>query len=155
MSWQFLCGPDWPQTCYVADDDLEHLIFLPLTPECQDCRCLLPCPISVALRNEPRALCILGKQSTDDLHLSLPSCLPAFCVLWYGHVFTCLCMCIQWSEDGIVYLTLSLSPSFLETGSLTEPGTYFFFQQVPRVLLSFPPTSPVLELHAWAVTPRF
>lgn len=51
----------------------------------------------------------------------LPVCLP-LCV-WYVHVCTCLCMCIQWSEDGIVYLT---PPLFLETGSLTEPGTYFF-----------------------------
>lgn len=32
-------SPGWPQSLYVAKDDLEFLNFLPLPPECWDYRC--------------------------------------------------------------------------------------------------------------------
>lgn len=31
----FLISPDWPRTCYIAEKDLELLIFLPLPSKCR------------------------------------------------------------------------------------------------------------------------
>lgn len=61
-------------------------------------------------------------------------------------------MCVQWSEDGIVYLTLSLPPLFLETGSLTEPGTYFFSSWPARS--QDPPVSPPPHPQCWSCRHR-
>lgn len=30
-----LCSPGWPQTCYIAKDNLDNLILLPPPPDCQ------------------------------------------------------------------------------------------------------------------------
>lgn len=45
--WDFIAYKDfvilsWPQTLYVAKDDLELLIFLSLTPECWNSRSASP-----------------------------------------------------------------------------------------------------------------
>lgn len=52
-------------THHIPEGDPEFLIFLPLPSRCFGSRQALPCPASVVLGIEPRALYLLGEHSTS------------------------------------------------------------------------------------------
>lgn len=58
-----LCSSGKPQTFFIAERDLELLLFLPPPPECRNCRSVLPHSIHVMLGMGPRASYMLGKAS--------------------------------------------------------------------------------------------
>lgn len=55
----------------LAKDELELLIFLPLSPNCQDDKHMLPCLVYVALGIKPRTLYTLVEYSTNSCISSL------------------------------------------------------------------------------------
>lgn len=52
-----------PQTFFIAEHELELLLFLPSPPECWDYMWVLPRSVYVTLGMEPRASYMLGKPS--------------------------------------------------------------------------------------------
>lgn len=53
----------WLETHYVAEDDVELLVFLSLLPEYEDSRFVLPHTVGVVLGIQLKDLCLLGKHS--------------------------------------------------------------------------------------------
>lgn len=61
--------PSCPPTFYIAEDDFEFVILLPLPLKCWDFRAMPPHPVYVVLEIEPRALCVLDKScSVTELY---------------------------------------------------------------------------------------
>lgn len=66
--YNLLCSQGWSLTYYVAKDNLELLIHLPLSPWCWDYRLVAPHRVYVM---GPRALCMLTRQTLYQLSYSL------------------------------------------------------------------------------------
>lgn len=59
-----MCGPDWPGTCHVPENDLELQILLSPPPACWDHRCVLSHLACTLLVMGARGLCKLSKYLT-------------------------------------------------------------------------------------------
>lgn len=59
------CIPDFSQTPYIAEDDLELLTFPYPPPECQDCRCAAWLCFMFYAETEPKAFYIAGRHTAN------------------------------------------------------------------------------------------
>lgn len=103
LFWDMVsCSPTWCLTHYVAKNDLEHLIFLPLYPESWDCTCVPPClelrgggTKTLGFMHYRQALCQLSYIFSSQA-LSFPESVYLFFLsvsfLWL--LCICLCMCV-------------------------------------------------------------
>lgn len=55
----------WLQTCYVAEDNYELLLLLPLPPKHWDYRCVPPCLVHRVLGSKLRASYMLTNHSNN------------------------------------------------------------------------------------------
>ena len=79
------CSPGWPQTHYVAEDDLELLTLCPPLPKCEEYRHEPPIKVYMVLGIESRALRMLGKSPRPEYVY----------FVWEVSVNVCLCVFIS------------------------------------------------------------
>lgn len=59
------CNPDWTETYYIAEEDLEYLILLPPPLVCWNYRCTQHCMVYVVLEIEQRIWGMAKKYYTN------------------------------------------------------------------------------------------
>lgn len=69
-SLRFICGSDWPQICYVTEDNLQLWILLPAPLKCWDYRYMPLCWVYMVMEIKPRGPECWANTSLSELHSS-------------------------------------------------------------------------------------